>query len=40
MLEDGRAVIVIEMLVEPDAGTGLGQHGCERRLPHLERLTA
>jgi len=36
--EDGRAV-AFDMLVEPDAGTGLGQDRCERGLADLKRIT-
>jgi hypothetical protein len=39
MGEDGRTV-ALDMLVEPDAGAGLGQDGCERGLADLERVTA
>ena len=39
MREDGRAV-AFDMLVEPDAGSGLGQDRCERGLADLERVTA
>jgi hypothetical protein len=27
-----------EVLIEPDAGASLGQHGCERRLADFERI--
>ncbi len=37
MDEDGRAV-ALDMLVEPDAGSGLGQDGCERGLADLKRI--
>jgi hypothetical protein len=37
MCEDGRAV-VLGMLVEPDAGTGLGHDRCERCLADLKRI--
>jgi hypothetical protein len=37
MGEDGRAV-PFDMLVEPDAGTRLGQDGCERGLADLKRI--
>jgi hypothetical protein len=36
--EDGRAV-ALDMLVEPDAGVGLGHDRCERRLADLKRIT-
>src|SRR5258708_14202188 len=36
--EDRRAV-AFDMLVEPDAGTGLGQDRCERGLADLKRIT-
>jgi hypothetical protein len=36
MGEVGRAV-TLDMLVEPDAGAGLGQDGCERGLAQLPR---
>jgi hypothetical protein len=39
MGEDGRAV-ALDMLVEPDAGAGLGQDGRERCLADLERVAA
>jgi hypothetical protein len=38
MGEDGRAV-AFDMLVEPDAGAGLGQNRCERGLADLKRIT-
>ena len=38
MGEDGRA-IALDMLVEPDAGTSLGQHARKRGLAHFERFT-
>jgi hypothetical protein len=34
--EDGRAV-ALDMLVEPDAGAGLGHDRCERGLADLKR---
>jgi hypothetical protein len=39
MGEDGRAV-ALDMFVEPDTATGLGQDGCERGLADLERIAA
>src|SRR6266404_664127 len=39
MGEDGRAV-ALDMLVEPNTGTGLGQDRYERGLADLERVTA
>ena len=39
MGEDGRAV-ALDMLVEPETGTGLGQDRCERGLADLQRITA
>src|SRR5258708_4695946 len=38
MGEDGRAV-AFDMLVEPDAGAGLGHDRCERGLADLKRIT-
>ena len=38
MGEDGRAV-ALDMLIEPDAGAGLGHDRRERRLAHLQRIT-
>jgi hypothetical protein len=38
MGEDGRAV-ALDMLVEPDAGAGLGHDRCERGLADLKRIT-
>jgi hypothetical protein len=38
MGEDGRA-IAFDMLIEPDAGAGLGQYRCERGLADLQRVT-
>ena len=38
MGEDGRTV-ALNVLVEPDTGTGLGQDRCERGLADLERVT-
>jgi hypothetical protein len=38
MGEDGRAV-ALDMLVEPDAGLGLGHYRCERGLADLKRIT-
>src|SRR5262245_60062724 len=38
MSEDGRA-IAFDMLVEPDAGAGLGHDRCERRLADFKRIT-
>jgi len=38
MGEDGRAV-AFDMLIEPDAGAGLGQDRCERDLADLKRIT-
>ena len=38
MGEDGRAV-AIDMLIEPDAGAGLGHDRCERGLADLKRIT-
>jgi hypothetical protein len=37
MGEDGRAV-ALDMLVEPDAGAGLGHDRCERGLADLKRI--
>jgi hypothetical protein len=37
MGEDGRAV-AFQMLVEPDAGLGLGQDRCERGFADLKRI--
>src|SRR5262249_21725164 len=37
MGEDGRAV-ALDMLVEPDAGAGLGDDRCERGLADLKRI--
>jgi hypothetical protein len=37
MGEDGRA-IALDMLIEPDAGSGLGQDRCERSLADLKRI--
>jgi hypothetical protein len=39
MGEDGRAV-AFQMLVEPNAGAGLGHDRCERGFADLERITA
>jgi hypothetical protein len=38
MSEDGRAV-ALDMLIEPDAVSGLGQDRCERGFADLERVT-
>ena len=38
MGEDGWAV-ALDMLVEPDAGLGLGHDRCERGLADLKRIT-
>ena len=38
MGEDGRA-IALDMLIEPDAGAGLGHDRCERGLTDLKRIT-
>jgi hypothetical protein len=38
MGEDAGAV-AFDMLVEPDAGSGLGQDRCERGLADLKRIT-
>ena len=38
MGEDGRAV-ALDMLVEPDAGAGLGHRRCERGLADRKRIT-
>ena len=38
MGEDGRAV-AFNMLIEPDAGAGLGHDRCERGLADLKRIT-
>ena len=37
MGEDGRAV-ALDMLIEPDAGAGLGHDRCERGLADLKRI--
>jgi hypothetical protein len=37
MGEDGRAV-AFDMLIEPDAGTGIGHDRCERGLADLKRI--
>ena len=37
MGEDGRA-IALDMLIEPDAGAGLGHDRCERGLADLKRV--
>ena len=37
MGENGRA-IALDMLVEPDAGAGLGHDRCERGLADLKRI--
>jgi hypothetical protein len=37
MGEDGRA-IALDMLIEPDAGSGLDQDRCERGLADLKRI--
>ena len=37
MSEDGRAV-ASQMLIEPDAGAGLGHYRCERGLADLKRI--
>ena len=38
MGEDGRAV-AFDMLIEPDAGAGLGHDRCERGFADLKRIT-
>jgi hypothetical protein len=40
MPEDGLAIVAFEMLIEADAGTGLGQNGDERGLAHFKRVAA
>ena len=40
MAEDHLAVVVLDVLVEPQAGPGLGQDGCESGLADLKRIAA
>jgi hypothetical protein len=40
MAEHHLAVLLVKVLIQPQARTGLGQDGDERGLAHLKRLTA